>query len=255
MKKKISLLIALILFVACLTGVVNAETFTVKMSLTSDSYLVPGDIVVVDLKVSEINAGDGINAMSGTLEYDKNVFDEVTQNNYEGKNEWTVFLYDKTSQIFTAIRSNDVALPSDVLTITLRVKDAAAVESTTITMKDITTSGGEATGDIEVEDVKVTVKKKVETPTTEVNETVNEVVNETKNEIVNETKNEIVNETKNEIAGGNTITNSINTNKVNNDASTGKLPQTGEGIEVALGIAVISIIAIIAYSKYRNINI
>ena len=247
MKKKISLLIALILFVACLTGVVNAETFTVKMSLTSDSYLVPGDIVVVDLKVSEINAGDGINAMSGTLEYDKNVFDEVTQNNYEGKNEWTVFLYDKTSQIFTAIRSNDVALPSDVLTITLRVKDAAAVESTTITMKDITTSGGEATGDIEVEDVKVTVKKKVETPTPEVNETVNEVVNETKNEIVNETKNEI--------AGGNTITNSINTNKVNNDASTGKLPQTGEGIEVVLGIAVISIIAIIAYSKYRNINI
>ena len=249
MKKRISLLMALILFIACLSGVVNAAN-SMKMILTSDSKLVPGDTVVVDFKISEINAGDGIDAIVGTLDYNKNVFEEVTEDNFEGQNRWSLGMYDTETQMFTLLKSSKINLPSDVLKITLRVKDSASADSTTITVKDITTSGGIETGDIEVEDVTITIDKRVSNPEPEVNETVNEVVNETVNEEVNNTQNEIT--------GGNTNTNT-NANKINTNTNknepAGKLPQTGEGIEVALGIAIISIIAVIAYSKYRNINI
>ena len=267
MKKKNSLLIALILFIVCLVGVVNAADYTIKMSLTSASYLVPGDTVVVDLKVAEINAGNGIDAIAGTIDYDKNVFEEVTANSFEGKNQWNVAIYDKDSQMFTALRSEQVGLPNDVLRITFRVRDGVTEESTTIKVKEIASSGTSAsgsTGDIPSLEVKVTINKKTQPILPDVNETVNEIANEIGNEIinqvVNETTNETVNETTNEIVnvitGGNTNTNKINTNTNSNKNETvGKLPQTGEGIELALGILIITIIAIVGYAKYRNMNI
>lgn len=251
-KMKILLLILVISIMVCLSGTVNAAT--VKMTLTSDSQLVAGDTVVVNLKISEINAGDGIDAIAGTLDYDKNVFEEVTEDSFEGKNKWNVGIYSTDTQMFTVLKSSKVNLPTDVLTITLRVKDSATVDSSTIQIKDITASGGAVadggTGDIDVETAKVTISKKITPPPT---------TNETVNETVNETANEVVNETTNEVNGGNTNTN-VNTNKVTTNTikneSTGKLPQTGEDdIAIIIGISIIAVISIVAFIKYRNLNI
>ena len=175
MKKRISLLMALILFIACLSGVVNATEYIVKMSLTSDSYLVPGDTVVVNLKISEIDLGDGISEGDGisgiqaVLEYDENVFEEVTEDSFEGMNGWNNLMY--YQEMVTAYRNDQVALPNDLLTITLKVKDSASVDSTSIKLKEIIASGTigtglqfKPTGDIEVEDVTVTIDKRVSNP-------------------------------------------------------------------------------------------
>lgn len=249
LKIKMIFCVAIIITIISLAVTVNA--FSVSMKLDSSSKLKAGEIVTVTLKISNIDAGDGIDAIVGTLNYDKDVFEEVTEDNFEGINKWNVNIYDMDSQIFTITRSSKVNMVSDVIKISLKVKDTISKDSATITLDEITASGGAVdvggTGDIEIQKISVVINKETTNPPA-VNEIANEIVNETTNEITNEVTNEVVN---------NTLTNQIkgNTNNNSNTAG-GKLPQTGENAaSIIAGVSIISVIAIVAFIKYRNLNI
>lgn len=202
--------ILMIVFIAIsYASVVNAAT--VSMTLNSSSKLKAGDTIEVTLKIGNISAGDGIDAIVASLDYDKNVFEQVTQNNFVGLNQWNVNIYDATTQIFTMTKSAKVNTPTDVLKITLKVKNPVNVNSTTVTIKDISASGGAVdvggTGDITVQNTSVIIQKEATTTT---------------------------------VVPAKPSTN---------------LPKTGEEVGIIVGIAVVSVIAIIAYMKYRNIQV
>ncbi len=205
---KIVIMLMIVLVLISYVGVVNAAS--VGMTLNSSSKLKVGDNVEVTLKISNITAGEGIDAIVATLNYDKNVFEEVSQNNFTGMNQWNVNLYATDTQIFTITKSAKVNTPSDVLKIVLKVKSPVNVNSTEIKIKDITASGGAVdvggTGDIVVQDVKVNVLKE---------ETTKPPVQDKPNT---------------------------------------SLPKTGEEVWIMASIAVLSIVAVIAYVKYRNIK-
>lgn len=233
-KFKTILMITILIVIMSLTSIVNA--FSINMKLDSASQLEAGKTIEVVLKISNIDAGNGIDAISGTIEYDKNVFDEVTQNSFEGINNWNIGLYDTQTQTFTLLRSSKVNTASDLLKITLKVKENVNTNSTTIKIKGITASGGAVvdggTGDIEVTDTNIEIKKAT---------TTNPIVNEIKT-------NTITNEIK-----VNTIANKV-TNQTNNPG--GKLPQTGENTAtIIVGISIVAVVAIIAFVKYRNLDI
>lgn len=238
MKKSIKRVIALIVLLAIIfvSGVVNAAS--VSMSLASDSKLVAGDTVIVTLKISSIDAGDGVDAIVGTLNYDKNVFDQVTDENFEGLNRWNIQTYNDETGIFTATRSSKVNMASDVLKVTLKAKAAVTVNSTSIEVKELTASGGAVdmggTGDIKVNNVSVTVNK-----ASQIRPNPDDKTNQQQGGQEN---------TEKPVNKQSPIVNS------NNTPST-KLPQTGEEYGIVLGIAVVAIVSIIAYVRYRNVNI
>ena len=132
MKKNVKILLIslLILSIISITGSVSA--FSVEMKLESSSKIKPGNTIEVMLKISNIDAGNGINAIGATLEYDKNVFDEVTQDSFVGVNSWSIGSYSTETQILTILRSSKVNTASDILKLTLRVKDNSNVNSSTI---------------------------------------------------------------------------------------------------------------------------
>lgn len=242
MKRSIKNLVALtILFIiVCIVGTVNAAS--VSMSLTSNSKLVEGQTVEVTLKITNIDAGDGIDAITGTLNYDKNVFEEVTIESFEGINRWSIQGYSEESGIFIFLRSSKVNMQSDVLKITLKAKTAVVVNSSIIEIKELTASGGDVasggTGDIEIQAVNVTINKASQITPDDPNKT-------------------------NTDQGGQTTTPTTNTQKpVNtqspissNNTPNTKLPQTGDEYGIVLAIAVVAIISIIAYIRYKNVNI
>lgn len=239
LKNKLLLISIILITIITLTGVVNAASVT--MNLTSSSKLKAGDTVQIVLKISNIDAGNGIDAIEGAFEYDKNVFDQVTQNSFEGINEWNIGMYATETQRFTLTRSSKVNMASDVLRVTLKVKENINVDSTTLRFYEVKASGGAVsdggTGDIEIREVNIKIQK----DTTIQNPVVNEVT-------TNETVNTIVNETKT-----NLVTNQI---KDNGNTTGGKLPQTGENTaSIIAGISIIAVIAIIAFIKYRNLDI
>lgn len=207
--RKIVTILMIVFIVISYASVVNAVS--VGMTLNSSSKLKAGDIVEVTLKIGNITAGEGIDAIVASLDYDKTVFEEVTQNNLVGLNQWSVNIYDTATQILTMTKSAKVTTPSDVLKITLRVKNPVNVNSTIITMKEISASGGAVdvggTGDITVQNTSVTIQKEATTTTV--------------------------------------VPEKPNTN----------LPKTGEGIGIMASIVVVSVVAVIAYIKYRNIQV
>jgi len=244
MKKNLKVLLSILVLVAIIgvTGTVSA--FSVGVKLESSSKLKVGDIVEVKLKISNIDAGSGIDAIVGTLEYDKNVFDEVTQESFVGINSWNVSMYDTTSQMFTALRSSKVNTISDVLKISLRVKSLTGIEeSTTIKLKEISASGGAVsdggTGDIEITTAQIEIQK-AEIGNLPITNTVDN------DQTANEEANEIITP----------VVNKISTNKQpTGTTTTGKLPQTGESFGIVLAVVLVAIVSVIAYVKYRNINI
>ncbi len=235
MKRSLKNLISLVILfsVICMIGTVNAAS--TSMSLTSDSKLIAGNTVTVILKITNIDAGEGIDALKGTLNYDKNIFEDVTIESFEGINRWSIMDYNPQTGIFTAIRSPKVNMQSDVLKVTLKAKNAITVNSSIVEIKDITVSGGAVevggTGDIVVQPVNVTINK------------VSEINPDPEKPNTNEQTNSVT-------------TNKINGNEVKgNNVPNTKLPQTGEEYGIVFTIAVVAIISIIAYIRYRNVNI
>lgn len=160
---KTRIILITVVLIAVLSVTSFASAFSVNMTLNSTSRLKAGDYVVVTLKISSINAGNGIDAILATLDYDKDVFEEVTEENFDNLNRWRVGLYYEVSQKFTVLRSSKVNTPGDILKITLKVKDNINVNSTKITIKDISASGGAiingGTGDIHIPEASVIIYK------------------------------------------------------------------------------------------------
>lgn len=229
MKKVLKAVSSFVVLLFIITFISSSYAATAQMSLSSTSKLKEGDTVEVTLRITNINAGEGIDAIVATLDYDKNVFEEVAQSNIVGINQWNTNLYSADTGIFTITRGSKINTASDVLKVTLKAKSTINVNSTEIKLKEITASGGAVedggTGDIEIADVKVTIAKEVVQPIT--------------NTITNTTTN--TNKT-------------INTNQTDNKA-TGRIPQTGESVALVVGIIALAVVATLVYIKYRDTKI
>lgn len=219
-KSKIKILIVfIILMMTTISTIVNAaeENYSVGMSLTSSSKLKAGDTVTVQVKLTNINAGEGIDTITAAINYDSNVFEDITSADLTASNEWTPS-YATTSKMLTLLKNNKVTSAETVLTIKLKVKDTLNVNSTTVTLKDITASGGRivdgGTGDITVSNASVTISAEQTTSTTPTNNT---------------------------IIKDNTVT------------KTQTLPKTGIAQYSVIAIVVIAIIAVASYVAYKKI--
>lgn len=236
MKKSIKILLTVLVIMICIVGTVNAASITVELKSTSN--LVAGDTVTITLRIKNIDAGDGVDAISGALVYDTNVFETITEDNYttyiQGVNSWNPIGYKNQENRFTAVRGNKVNMASDVLQIKLKAKSSVTVDYTTIQVKDIEFSGGEETGDINPADVSIKIDKASQiTP---------EDPNKTNTQPGGQTTQPPKTNTQSPVVSG-------------NNAPTTKLPQTGEEYGIVLAIAIVAIVSIIAYIRYKNVNI
>ena len=146
------------------------EEYSVGMTLTSSSKLNEGETVIVNVNLTNIVAGDGINAITAKLNYDKNVFEQLSTTNFKSANNWMSTFSENTNKM-VIFKTNKVTQGETVLSIELKVKSSINVDSTTITLQDITVSGGilgnGGTGDICVKNTSVTIIKPQESKTTE----------------------------------------------------------------------------------------
>ena len=240
MKRSIKILLAVLVIMICIVGKVNAASITTE--LKSSSNLVAGDTVTITLRIKNIDAGDGVDAISGALVYDTNVFETITEDNYttyiQGVNSWNPIGYKNQENRFTAVRGNKVNMASDVLQIKLKAKSSVTVDSTTIQVKDIEFSGGLDTGDINPADVSIKIDKASQITPDDPNKTNTQPGGQTT-------------PTTNTQQPVNTQTPVVNGNNTPNT----KLPQTGDEYGIVLAIAVVTIVSIIAYVRYKNVNI
>lgn len=228
-KLKSIIAIALIMMIITLCTGVNAETnYSIGMSLTSNSKLNAGDTVTVSVNLTSVNAGNGIDTITAELDYDTNVFEAISSSNFTASSSWKAPSYAAASKMLTVQKDSKVKAAETVFTISLKVKNPVNVDSTTISLKDITASGGRVsdggTGDITVNNASVTISK-----------------------------------TKDASSNSETPTPIPSTNKKNTtvkDTTTTKkttLPKTGLGQAGVIAIVVVAIIGILSYALYKKI--
>ena len=255
--KKVMLIAIIIFAVILTTTTVNA--FSVGMDLTSDTKtLKPGDTVAIKINLKDIDAGNGIDTVIAQLDYDTNVFEEVTKKSFTEENDWDL-TYAKETKKLSVQKTEKVKSNELILTLNLQVKSAVSLTTTTVTLKDIVVSGGRVvnggTDDITVPNASITfaveanVKEEPTKPSTETKNNPTTSTETNKNTATQTTTTTTKNTTNTKV---NTAT-STNSTK-NADKSTAKsiIPKTGVSQTVVTIISIVVLVGIICFILYKK---
>lgn len=229
MKKKLIIFSTILMVVMLVLGTtVLAADNSVSVSLTSNSKLEENSTVVVNVNLTNVNAGEGINGLIASLNYDKNVFETVKSSDITSSTQWSTTYADSTNKIISD-NENKINKASTMYTITLKTKAAINTNSTTISLKDGVASGGIVTGDIPVNNASVTIKK--------------------------DTTETITDTTDTTTTTGTTST-TTTTNKVSDKTTTTQktLPKTGIAQYGFIAIISVMLVGMISYVLYKNIS-
>lgn len=283
MKKlvKSTIVVFIAIMILTVSTVVNAETgenYSVRMSLTSNSKLNAGDTVTVSVNLTSVNAGNGIDTITAELNYDTNVFEEISSSNFTASNGWKTPSYAASSKMLTVQKDSKVKSAETIFTISLKAKNPINTNSTTISLKEITASGGRitdgGTGDITVNNTSVTINKNQNATSNTENPTNNGNTNSgntnsgntntgsTNTGNTNTGSTTTGSTTTNNTTSGNTVTSNTtadNTNKTTilKDSTATKdtsLPKAGLEQHKIILISVILIAGMFSYALYKRIS-
>ncbi len=280
MKKiTITAIIIVLLSLISINNVFAITTVDSKIN-TTKTELKQNEKVEITFKLDNFNdVKKGINAYKATLKYDKSIFEEVVESDFECQNYWEELKYNPQTGEFVAIKKVGSKNPEAVVKITLKVRSGVEAGATSIKIKDITTSEGKK--DIEVPEQKITlniIKDQVTIPTKpdkdhsgNTNSNLSSGVGGTSTGVVTKPNtnngNNITDDNNNQMdnSGNNTGGNEVvkPTNPVINDKdNNGKEPEkiknktnTCFWLLILTCIAVIIIISIIIYQRRKNDNI
>lgn len=242
--KTIALLGIILLLIAQVTYVYATDIPTGEFdaNLTVDKQEVHrGDTIQVTFGIANIsNIGEGIFGIEGDFEFDQDVFELVTQADFTSETGWDAVSYNEEVEDvefgkFAITRSAEhTTEDGNVFTVTLKVKEDAPLEETTIRITNIlatdsneSVTTAEATANVSV------VAEDTEEPGNE-----------------NQNSNIIINGGSNNVNTGNQIEN----NDVTDTTAPKELPHAGLASYIVPAIFVIALISFIAYLKYKKID-
>lgn len=263
MKKKfLKISIIVMMFIFVYSTIVNALSFTATMTPSSTTVAESTEFTV-SIKVSNLDVGsNGINSLSGYLDYDETVFETISDSSIDGLNSWSP-TYTADSGRLTLTKNTFVKAEESVFQITFKTKSGVSGKSGQISFSTIVASNSQ--DDISASDISTSITVGSNTGNT-ANNTQNASTN---NALVIYPINNTATNTKNTTNTANTA-NTSNTNKntsnttrnnavssyVNTANSTSEedIPYTGAEDTVMYIMAVILAMAIIFYIKFEKIN-
>ncbi len=232
MKKSLKILVSILIIVSILIPTqVQADSF--KLQATANkSNVKAGETVTITLKLADIDAGElGINTIESYLEYDKEIFEEVTQSSIQSLNNWSITYNDEETaykgKMLAVILQAGVTENQDIGTVTLKVKNGVTYTNTEIKIKNITSNNG------------------------------SELITETNKVIPLEIGTKPVEEPNSGNDGNTGINNNGGTTGNKNQGNSAnisqtKIPNTGIMRYFVIAIAGMGIVAIVVYLKYKQ---
>lgn len=153
MKKISSIIISSIIIILILMCTEVQASTSMQAKLEGETLEVKkGEEITVSCKLDNYQEiSKGINAYKATFEYDKNVFEEVIQSNFELQNNWEELKFNKDTGEFVSIKKAGSKTGEVVAKITLKVKADATIGKTDIKMTEVVTSEGKEDINLEKE--------------------------------------------------------------------------------------------------------
>ena len=253
MKRNIKILATLI-FIAIIIAVSTislADNYSASIALTSDSKLKEGETVSVVLKLTALNAdGNGINVLTANIDYDKDVFEELTEDDFDsGSSKFQASYAPVNGNVVISSSSlTGTTAPSTLMTINFKVKSSISVDKTTITFKaktgddTVIVSGGNTGGDIAVSNASVTISRDQEATST----TIEDTPTGSGSDVSTGTG------TGTSTSTGNTSSSKTNTKSDTTTSTSSTLPKTGLAMYGTIAILVVAIMGLTSYVLYKK---
>lgn len=139
-------IICFIVFLIIVSSITIVKASSFNFNAKAQKEIVnPGDEVIIDMDVSDIDAGkEGINAVEMFLEYDKNIFENME---FDKQNNWKVEYNDiqghsKQGKVLFVKMTSGVNENQEIGKIKLKLKDNLGEMETEIKLKEITSNDG-----------------------------------------------------------------------------------------------------------------
>ena len=254
MKKSLSILLIITIFVFAMTTAVSALSFTATMTPSATTVAEATEFTVT-IKVSNLDVGtNGINSLKGYLKYDTDVFDTISESSIEGLNSWTA-KYDASTGKIELTKNTFVTSTQEVLQIAFKTKSDVSGKKGAISYSNIVASNSES--DISATDISTSItvgdtsssENTTNTNSITISPTINTVTNNTTNTNTN-TENNTTNNTSAVV--NNTV--STYNNTVTNTNSDSDIPKTGVNDTVLKLIFVAVAVALGFYIKIEKLN-
>lgn len=161
MKKTLSIVLTvLIVLFMCTpvfaTDVTTSTTFNVVLA-SSATEVKAGDEVQLTISLKNFTPGKtGVNTFYFVLDYDKAVFETLAGENFTASNGWGAVTFNPATGEGVTDNSTFMAEDHEAIKVKLKVKEKANLGNTTITVKDVESS--DSVNDIHPADQSISVK-------------------------------------------------------------------------------------------------
>lgn len=273
MKKLYVIAIIMTLLLSVLALNVNAADLSFTTSLKPSSTTVEkGKEFTVNINVSNLKVGDnGINTLEGYLEVDKDVFEEVSEDSFEGLDNWGVkFTPDTGKVILTSTKF--LKESKDICQITLKTQSNATAKQGAIEFTDIKASN--SVDEITAQDVSLEIKvgsgsssssnsirintSNTNTDTNTNTTNTNSNTNSIRTNTLNSTNSNNSSNSTNSLSNLNTTSNNTNRNSnVNtntNESKEEEMPNTGIDDSIVKAILLVALVGALGYIKFRSLD-
>lgn len=162
MRKIVKLSLTFIMIV-CMIFSITAKSFAAiscGVTINSTSEVKKGETLTVTFNLSKLQSDKGINALRGTLKYDK---DSLTLVKMEGQNDWSKPSYNEADGTFVIERDEYATKDGSFLKVTFEVKDKSN-KNVNISMEGISVSNEFDEINVSSASKNITVKEKENTP-------------------------------------------------------------------------------------------
>lgn len=129
----------MVMIISLLTPVVSAASVTATLT-ANKTTVAEGTEFMVKFKVSNIDAGNGINTIKGNLTYDTEVLEPINVNSIEGLNTWSVKF---ENNLITATKLAFIKNDEDVFQITFKTKSGTTGRKADIKITGISAGNAE----------------------------------------------------------------------------------------------------------------
>lgn len=139
MRKTISIILIMVIILMFSNLPSYALGFTINIT-PDKSVVTAGNTINVTISTNNLNiGGEGMNVFSCILNYDKEMFEEISESNITGLNNWIVS-YNKTTNKILLDNPNFITADSDLCVISFKLKSGVELKDTIIQITEPKTS-------------------------------------------------------------------------------------------------------------------
>ena len=139
---KIQKMLIIIILSICMLSIFTisnaATSFTTKLTVSSKTVK-PGDEITVGITIADINVGNGIQAVQGTLTYDT---EKLTYSSITASNGWGSPVYNPENGMIVIESSNYITTEQEIMKVTFKVKEEIETGTAQIQFSEVQASDG-----------------------------------------------------------------------------------------------------------------